>query len=902
MSPLVKKEIHLLLPARIVALMLAVVAVPTYEIYGLTGLCPLWFGLTLLALSSFGREFQLGTFSSYLAQPAPRTHLWRIKIGVLFAGMALVFVFWLLLLMANHLVHAYLEAPDYFWKSPGNFLWTLIRFHASETGWSSLMRGGAGTVFFLATFATALWSTLLLRQVAAALWITLLVPVTLFAWVAVSMVKYSDAVLALALCAVAAPLFLVGFWWARRLFFRAQDVGWSGGVISLPDWPFSAALPENVISPRNRKPIFALMKKEFQLQQVSLIGAVGLLALHIGIIALRKYHQFAKDSAGEVVTCIFWILWLVMPVIIGCMAVAEERRLGVMEGQLCQPASRRIQFGIKSFVILFLGILLGGVMPMLLEAIGVAFGARNPAFLSENHTVEFGLSVFALGTVAFSTWLALVSFFASSLAKNFLQAVGYAIATFICLTMILPALADERIRFYGSISLHFILLLVIAIPIITTTLLWLAYLNYKNFRDGWPLWQRNLLGLTGAVVFALVSSTAIYNRAWEVFEPAEPPHGTPKFSLANPPTLQIVQYRNLLVRLPDGRVWFDCLGDPYNDYGDLVGWQFLWRTVTHPLRESAGPQQFLAGSNWVAATTERLYFGWNVSGKQFFASGFMDTVGIQPDGTLWISENPEPNKWTAGTLQRFGSETNWRQLAQSRTSIVLLKSDGTLWRWGSVTNELHQWPGLRAFTLYQIGTNSDWQELFTLGGIFARRTDGRVWHLNVNWKTGRDELDRATNYDEIVSQTASHVGDQQTAFVRADGTLWVLNRYWDEKTRQTMGTGILQVGKENNWRAVADNYGMMVALKSDGSLWQWHFFNPWNMSQGQFILAAQKPPTRLGIHNDWVAIANTWEDVIALAADGSLWVWPSREQYERFTLLKLPKQPQLLGNVFSKAE
>ena len=93
MSPLVKKEIHLLLPARIVALMLAVVAVPTYEIYGLTGLCPLWFGLTLLALSSFGREFQLGTFSSYLAQPAPRTHLWRIKIGVLFAGMALVFVF-----------------------------------------------------------------------------------------------------------------------------------------------------------------------------------------------------------------------------------------------------------------------------------------------------------------------------------------------------------------------------------------------------------------------------------------------------------------------------------------------------------------------------------------------------------------------------------------------------------------------------------------------------------------------------------------------------------------------------------------------------------------------------------------------------------------------------------------
>ncbi len=49
-------------------------------------------------------------------------------------------------------------------------------------------------------------------------------------------------------------------------------------------------------------------------------------------------------------------------------------------------------------------------------------------------------------------------------------------------------------------------------------------------------------------------------------------------------------------------------------------------------------------------------------------------------------------------------------------------------------------------------------------------------------------------------------------------------------------------------------------------------------------------------------IAGIWEDVIALAADGSLWFWPNREQYERSTLLKLPKQPQFLGNVFGKAD
>jgi hypothetical protein len=398
-------------------------------------------------------------------------------------------------------------------------------------------------------------------------------------------------------------------------------------------------------------------------------------------------------------------------------------------------------------------------------------------------------------------------------------------------------------------------------------------------------------------------SAALYNRVWEILEPAEPAHGPAKFSLANPPTLQMVQYDNLRVRLPGGRVWFDGLSTSAYDYYDgSFRWKFIWQTLTHPLRESIGPQQFLAGSNWVAATTERIYFNWDDSTQRFHAD-FMETVGIQPDGTLWISDKPAQNKWTAGALQQFGSETNWRQLAQTGSSIVFLKSDGTLWRWGSLTNKLHQWPGLRTFTPYQIGTNSDWQELFTVGGILARRTDGHVWRLNVNWKTGRDELTRATNYDEIVSQTASGAGDHVTAFVRADGTLWVLNRYWDEKGRQMIGTGILQVGKDNDWRSVAVSYGMLVALKADGSLWQWHSFNRWDMRQGQLILAAQKPPTRLGIHNDWVAIATTWEDVIALAADGSLWLWPDKNSYEYYgPLIKLPKQPEFLGNVFGKAD
>jgi ABC-type transport system involved in multi-copper enzyme maturation permease subunit len=871
MKPLVKKEIRLLLPSFIVAVLLAMVQGITrpYDFY-IASL--LFFGLTIMALTTIGRESSLNTFSLLMSQPAERTRIWQTKLSVLAVAFLIVFVVWFVafgIAFFNSSVDAGAAENSY------NLFITICLI---------------GT----ATFTGGLWTTLLLRQIAGAFWLTLLVPAVLAGFTAGFLAaNHSDNTVIAVLCVVLGIYSVGGFLFARWLFFRAQDVGWSGGVISIPEWKLFGARSESAVSTRSRKPIFALFKKELQLHQVTLMGAAGLLVLHAGTIILRTYHHFANDSAGEVLTMIFWLLWLVMPVVIGALAVAEERRLGVMDGQLCLPVSRRVQFAIKAFLTLFLAILLGGVMPVLLENMGARVSSGKSLF------TEPGSGYLELGIIAVAAWLALVSFFASTLARNFLQAIGFAIATFIGSAMIVPAFAQGRMFFFDGLPTGSILPLVISAPTLAVTLLLLAYANFKNFRDGWPLWRRNLSALAGAMIFVVVSSAAIYNRAWEVFEPAEPPHGPAKLSLANPPTLQIVRYNSMFVRLPDGRVWFDELGDsPYDRYGGSARLKYLWQMLTHPLPESLGPRQFLAGSNWVAATTAYLFFGWNEAGKTLHASDYMETVGIQPDGTLWISDKPAQNKWTAGTLHQFGSETNWRQLAQRSTSVVLLKTDGTLWRWGDLTGELHHWPGLRTFNPYQIGTNSDWQELFTMGRIFVRQMDGRVWLLDVNWSKGigKDELVRETNYDEVVSQTASSAGERNTAFVRADGTLWVLNRYWDGKSSQTLGTGILQVGKENDWRAVAVNWNMMVALKADGSLWQWQF------KDGNIVRAANNSPTRLGIHDDCVAITGRWGNVIALAADGSLWLWPDRQYYENGYLLKLPKQPQFLGNVFGKAD
>ena len=85
MSPLLRKEIRMLLPAWILAMVLAIVPVwfvwpdETHSFVltapGLVVFVPFWLGVCLVALTVFGQELNLGTFSLLLAQPVSRRRL-----------------------------------------------------------------------------------------------------------------------------------------------------------------------------------------------------------------------------------------------------------------------------------------------------------------------------------------------------------------------------------------------------------------------------------------------------------------------------------------------------------------------------------------------------------------------------------------------------------------------------------------------------------------------------------------------------------------------------------------------------------------------------------------------------------------------------------------------------------
>jgi ABC-type transport system involved in multi-copper enzyme maturation permease subunit len=907
MNPLVKKEIRLLLPSWIVAVLL-VVLLPWFwtdpDASFVWTPFLVFFGMIMLAVDSFGRECSLGTFQLLLSQPIERRRIWRTKITVLIFAAALIFAGYCA--SCELLFHQALKMP----------VWRL----SIESDLHNAMLGGG--VVMLVALAGGLWTTLLVRQVSIAFWTAFLAPAGLLMAIILFLPsKLSDHAEILLLYCVAGLYIVWGFWLAHRLFYRAQDAAWTGGIVSFSTWRYFEAGSESSVSTRHRKPFAALAKKECQLQSISLICAGALLALHIAVILMRKVHgHFEPKSMAGTVSEFYWSLWLVMPLIIGCTAVAEEHRLGVMEGQSCLPASRRLQFALKFFPAIIAGLFFGALMPLLMERIAASIGAPNPDFHFDNPAQG---SVSAIIVASFALGLSLAGIFASTLAKNFLQAMGFAVATIIgcCLfTYVVGDVGDIHGNLHSFLGLAWNPWLTIDIAVLTALVIFpsLTYRNFKYFQDRGRMWRRNVFGLASAVLFVLASSAAIYNRAWEVFEPVEPAHGPAKLSLANPPVMRTEGTDdNLLVRLPDGRVWFDYLS--YRGSGDREKpWQAWLRRADPPLPSSAGPQRFLSGANWVSATAGHVDVRMGTTGSQNYVEkyvdvfGYLDSVGIQSDGTLWASGKSDQNTWTAGRLTRFGDETNWEQVARFRritsvTSVLLLKRDGTLWRWGTANfdwrNWPQKWPGLRAFQPHQIGTNSDWSEIFSADGGLARKTDGSVWSVMQNESNGMQGFIRETNYDQIVTQKFFQFPYEDLGtYIRKDGTLWLFANLYTN----VPGVGsqpefeTLQRSQDTNWVCSAVTWDSLVALKSDGTLWKWVSQNPYDVFSAHSVAS----PTRLGIHNDWVAITGVDGGVVSLAADGSLWFWPEQYGYGfnyGQILLKPSKQPEFLGNLFGKS-
>jgi hypothetical protein len=493
--------------------------------------------------------------------------------------------------------------------------------------------------------------------------------------------------------------------------------------------------------------------------------------------------------------------------------------------------------------------------------------------------------------------------------RNTLQAIAPAILGFL-LSWALLAWADPHVThhpLWRGPLIYFI-----GIPALAAMIAGLTYWNFKRVLVGWPVWRRNLLILSSSLTLVVTATTAIYHRAWEYFA-AEPAHGPSRLTLSQVVALQSGGRNNITVQFADGRVWLT----PFTT--SASGWTARlfgnWRIV-----EMLGEGHFMAGTNWMTLAHCR-----------------QDVIGLQKDGSLWVSEQPEnlgkawrrgqPRKPEAIKLVRFGNDSDWKCLAARWTDAYLVKNDGSLWRVGMNRSDgKKKWPGLRAFPPRRMGADADWAAIEIADyRMFFRKRDGRVYVTGSSvyspsatrpegWlDLGEGSLvEPARTLEEhrwrCLAMASSPRNGTVTVRVAEDGRFYLTDghhivgrgNYWHaEPVREN-----IQLSQETNWVAVAGNGRTVVTLRADGSLWKWNF--PDDLFPfGDSITPKLPSAMRLGTHSDWQAIVGAADGLVSLAADGSLWFWhlESHSYYDEFQpLLAQTRKPQRITNIFGNAD
>jgi len=259
----------------------------------------------------------------------------------------------------------------------------------------------------------------------------------------------------------------------------------------------------------------------------------------------------------------------------------------------------------------------------------------------------------------------------------------------------------------------------------------------------------------------------------------------------------------------DGTLWLWG----YNYNGEL-GINSANSGLTRPDR-STPVTTLLGGTNWKS-----------------IASGLGQIIAIKTDGSLWswglnsygqLGVNNTATRSTPVTTLLGG--TNWKSIAGGQLHTVALKTDGTLWTWGSNTNG-------------QLGVND----------ITSRSTPVTTLLGGTNWKS----ISCANSY---------------TVAIKTDGTLWSWgsNSYGnlgvnDNTSRSTPVTTLLG---GTNWKSIACGQFHTVALKTDGTLWSWGFNTNGQLGVNDTTSRSTPVTTLLGGTN-WKSIAGGRSHTIAI--------------------------------------
>jgi len=255
------------------------------------------------------------------------------------------------------------------------------------------------------------------------------------------------------------------------------------------------------------------------------------------------------------------------------------------------------------------------------------------------------------------------------------------------------------------------------------------------------------------------------------------------------------------------------------------------------------------------------------------AAGDFHTLALKTDGTLWAWGDNSSGQVGSGAVVpgiqpvpvKIGTGTDWSSVAAGGTHSVARKTNNTLWGWGSNSaGQLGNGTALDAVAPVQTKllppfVNDNWSAV-AAGQTHsaALKTDGSLWSWGSN-ASGRLGNGTILNSGVPVRESGNSTdwvavaaGDNHTMGLKANGTLWS----WGGNVNGQLGNGTnldalapVKIVADTDWIVATAGSTHSVALKVNGTVWSWGGNSSGQLGDGTIssknvpVLSAAAPAT-----------------------------------------------------------
>jgi alpha-tubulin suppressor-like RCC1 family protein len=310
-------------------------------------------------------------------------------------------------------------------------------------------------------------------------------------------------------------------------------------------------------------------------------------------------------------------------------------------------------------------------------------------------------------------------------------------------------------------------------------------------------------------------------------------------------------------------------------WGDSSNGELGDGTQTH---RSSPIQTIAGGTNWKTGST-----------------AYGHTAMIKTDGTLWswgrggsgqLGDLTRTSK--SSPVQETGLSTLWTTVSCGRYHSAAVRSNGTLWAWGfgsigNLGNNANGAAAARSSPVQEVLASTLWK-MVSCGSYFtaAVRTNGTLWAWgsNTNGQLGKNDVThRSSPVQEVLAATTwktVSAGAYHAAATRSDGTLWTFGRNTSGQLGKNdvvhRSSPVQEVTAGTNWTTVACGGYHTAGIKSDGTLWAWGYNGEGQLGDDTRTNKSS-PVQTISASTNWKQIIGGQNFSAGLKTDGTLWVW-----------------------------